>query len=516
MLHFTEKTVELNGSSSFADFSLDAFANLEIETVLAHPADLEIVLGEVLTNDGRIQREPGGYRTIRIMHKLCPAGTFRFSFELPEHHSPCHSDLTVKVPEEAEGEIVPFRYVEVSGGEPGGRVLLRRREVFGPFDDNAASFVCSDDRLNRLWKLCKYTMKATSVFGCFVDGERERLPYEGDSYINQLGYFCCCVDPDIPRKTIDWLMEFSTWPTEWHLIMPLIARDYVLYSGDTGSLKRWLPVLRKRLLPALVGKDFLLRSTKEIYDIVDWPPSERDNYEFGEVNFVPNCYYYGALRTMAELTGEKNYFDQAEAVKKSIYRQMHRKESGLFADSPNSEHTSLHSAFFPLFFDFADDPEPLKKVILAHRLDCSVYGAQFLLDACYRYGLSDFAYSLMTDGGGRSWQNMLEKGATITMEAWDDSFKPNQDWNHAWGAAPANIIPRFMGGIRPMEPGFRKFIVDPQPGPLQHFELRHPTPHGEIRLVMDEQKQLHLTVPEGTAAFYRNREYQAGNHLLPR
>jgi len=26
---------------------------------------------------------------------------------------------------------------------------------------------------------------------------------------------------------------------------------------------------------------------------------------------------------------------------------------------------------------------------------------------------------------------MLDKGATITMEAWDDTLKPNQDWTHA-------------------------------------------------------------------------------------
>jgi hypothetical protein len=45
------------------------------------------------------------------------------------------------------------------------------------------------------------------------------------------------------------------------------------------------------------------------------------------------------------------------------------------------------------------------------------------------------------------------------MEAWDDSFKPNQDWNHPWGAAPGNIIVRHLAGIRPLEPGFKKFSV---------------------------------------------------------
>jgi hypothetical protein len=30
----------------------------------------------------------------------------------------------------------------------------------------------------------------------------------------------------------------------------------------------------------------------------------------------------------------------------------------------------------------------------------------------------------------------------LTLEAWDDRYKPNEDWNQAWGAAPASLLPR--------------------------------------------------------------------------
>lgn len=39
---------------------------------------------------------------------------------------------------------------------------------------------------------------------------------------------------------------------------------------------------------------------------------------------------------------------------------------------------------------------------------------------------------------------MIDQGSTITMEAWSLKAKPNQDWNHAWGAAPANLLPRYL------------------------------------------------------------------------
>ena len=51
---------------------------------------------------------------------------------------------------------------------------------------------------------------------------------------------------------------------------------------------------------------------------------------------------------------------------------------------------------------------------------------------------------------------MLDVGSTITMEAWAAKYKPNLDWNHAWAAAPANIVPRYVLGVRPLSPGSQK------------------------------------------------------------
>jgi hypothetical protein len=53
---------------------------------------------------------------------------------------------------------------------------------------------------------------------------------------------------------------------------------------------------------------------------------------------------------------------------------------------------------------------------------------------------------------------IYEVGATITLEAWDDRFKPNQDWNHAWSAAPANLIPGRLMGITPAEPARHRTV----------------------------------------------------------
>lgn len=483
MIHCTKKQIVLDGRPVLADFGLDAFANLDVELELSAPAEMEFSIGEVLRADGKsLKRRPGGWRIFRSMTKKCPAGRTKFRFPITPHKSPYEFTVSVPLPAEAETEVIPFRYVELSGGK--GRATLTRRELFHDFDDDESAFECSDDNINRLWEFGKYTMKATSALGIFIDGERERKPYEGDAYWNQLGWFCSSTRRAIARDTIDWLGKRPTWPTEWRLLAPLLVRDYLLYTGDRAPLPRWLAWLPSRLLPEITHSDGLLCGNgriKELRDIVDWPPDEQDHYEMGKVNFVPNAYLARALDTMADLTGDASYTVRAENVRARLRKTMFR--GGLPVDNPESAHTALHTAVFSLWADVAPATEKLKKLIRSRGMACSVYAAHFLLEACFANGMTDHALALLKSTGLRSWNNMLAKGATMAMEAWDDSFKPNQDWNHPWGAAPASIIPRCLCGLRPVAPGFARFVCDPAPAGLD-WKLRQPTPQGPIEAEM--------------------------------
>ena len=327
-------------------------------------------------------------------------------------------------------------------------------------------------------------MMATSIFPCYIDGERERMPYEGDAYITQLSHFCCTGNYSTARRTIDHFMVNGdkTWPTEWLLCTPMIVRDYLLYSGDRSQLPKWLPCLPEKLLPQFRREDGLLAPTGFVKDIVDWPQGERDNYDFGSANFVPNAYLVGALEAMEELTGDGAYGEDADRLRNILCAKM--LHNGCLVDSPGSHHTSEHTAFFALRFGIAEGAAvaAMKAILRERGMACSVYGAQFLLEAAFLNGLDDLGMELLTGEGLRSWMNMIRKGATITMEAWDNSLKENQDWSHPWGAAPGNIIPRFVAGVRPLSPGFATFEAKPSPAAPEEFLLRHPTPFGAIEV----------------------------------
>ena len=95
-------------------------------------------------------------------------------------------------------------------------------------------------------------------------------------------------------------------------------------------------------------------------------------------------------------------------------------------------------------------------------------------------------------------------GTTITLEAWDNKYKPNQDWNHAWGAAPANIIPRCLMGIQPLEPGFAKVRIKPQVGSLTKGSFDQPTVrgtiHADFQSVPGESFVLNVSIPANVEA----------------
>ena len=112
----------------------------------------------------------------------------------------------------------------------------------------------------------------------------------------------------------------------------------------------------------------------------------------------------------------------------------------------------------------------------------------------------------MTSPSQRSWYNMIRIGSTITTEAWDPIFKPNLDWNHPWGAAPANVISRKLMGVEPLESGFSKVRIKPQVSNLNFAEILVPTIRGSIRVRFDKNAEaggrsvLSVDIPHGISA----------------
>ena len=498
-----EHFVKLENGNWFIDFGRAYFAGLELEFKTPEAGRIITVhLGEALLTGGGVNRSPGASIRYQRSELTLKEGQLLYTVPLPERDARLMPDNV--------GPVMPFRYVEVENAPELRPEDIRQVAAYYPFDENAASFTCSDGRINAVWEMCRHTMKATSFCGIFVDGDRERLPYEADAYINQLGWYCCAGDTTLPRYTHESLILRACWPTEWIMFSVLMAWEDYLYTGDLSSVREFYPDLKAKTLYALRRADGLISTVEPampkevekevhfdsagwgnvIHDIVDWPAGERDGHEMKPVNTVVNAFHCRALELMSKLAKalkeveDELLFKAAfETAAKSLNEKLFDKNSGLYVDGEGSAHSSLHSNMFPLVFGLVPE-ERRKKVtefISSRGMACSVYGAQFLMEALFDNGKAGQAMSLMTADADRSWTHMIERvGTTIALEAWDNKYKPNQDWNHAWGAAPANILPRKILGIEPLEPGFRKILIWPRPGELKRAAGKIPTILGTV------------------------------------
>jgi len=495
------------------DFGRVAFGNLRLTPAAGINQEVTIHFGEAFTQ-GRINRKPPGsvrYSTTKIVL----AGAKPIVATPPADKRNMQQPAAILTPPEW-GVVTPFRWVEIEGwsGDLSAGQICRQSAFASTWDDEAAAFTSSDEMLNHIWELCRYSIKATTFAGIYVDGDRERIPYEADAYINQLSHYACANDIQMARDTYDRLMKYPTWPTEWAAHMIFMAHADYMRTGDTAWLAaRYEKLKTKLLLNQARGDGLIVSNDGQIKhsDIVDWPTGERDGFVFTPVNTVINAFHIRTLRLMSELAAALNkeaeaadYAAQETKARQAFQLVLFDPVQGVYRDGEGTDHTSQHANLFPLAFDVvpAEYRAKLTAWVAVRGMRCSVYAAQYLLDGLFSNGAAAQALELMTASNDRSWKHMVDSGATITWEAWDHKYKSNQDWNHAWGAAPANIIPRKVMGVEPVKPGYVQIRIAPQPGTLAWARAKVPTPKGPVVVAFKSAPDFTLTVeiPAGMTA----------------
>ncbi|MGO4146452.1 family 78 glycoside hydrolase catalytic domain [Paenarthrobacter sp. YAF11_1] len=148
------------------------------------------------------------------------------------------------------------------------------------------------------------------------------------------------------------------------------------------------------------------------------------------------------------------------------------------------------------------------------RISTGFAGTPFVTDALTVTGHLDEAYRLLLQTENPSWLYSVTMGATTIWERWDSmlpdgSINPGEmtSFNHYALGAVVDWMHRTIGGLAPLEPGYRRILMAPQPGGgLQWAETSLETPLGLASVrweVVGGRLEISATVPDGGEAVLR-------------
>lgn len=286
--------------------------------------------------------------------------------------------------------------------------------------------------------------------------------------------------------------------------------EHYLFSADADFVASQLPAV-KRVLGAFIERmqDGLVASPmgERYWHFYDWVEglngvrrddcrnfANLDSTRFDAMLNLWMCQACDHAAILADTAGDTAYAvtcrDIANTLRTNIGSRFFDPVAGLYnsyiaTDAPPERH-ELVQAMALLAGVVPDDRIDTLRSLLADdhnglvtpTLSQATYKFEALLADKDRYGM------WVLDTINRDWGMMLYNGATSFWETlrggWD--FGNAGSLCHGWSACPVMVYQGHVLGVRPLQPGFRTFIVDPirhAPNPVQGVI---PTPSGPIKI----------------------------------
>ena len=379
-------------------------------------------------------------------------------------------------------------------------------------------FRCSDESLNRIWEASRYTLRINMHQEYESCPRREMLAFSGDVRLDGLVDFAAHGEAPLlrsffhlvfaPGRVLDVLEGRGLWdyPAWWNLCL----HDYYLHSGDAATVREVYPTARlsaewyaARLSPAGLLYQPAVTNHSDEPGAVEYTCAE---HRLGYKPFLNALVAetFSATAGLARVAGRRGDAARYAALAKKVARELNRR---LWDEKSGAYRDALFDAIpqdgnvLPVLFGQAPAARARRALATLKRRHWSPYGSA-LFDrptprdgssegtkiisplmcayeaaARFRCGRAEDALDLVR----RCWGGMLKKGAGTFWEyTWNDATTPWQARAHAWSAGPAWLLPAWVLGVRPLAPGFRRVLIQPQLGGLAWAEGVVPTPQGPI------------------------------------
>lgn len=391
------------------------------------------------------------------------------------------------------------------------------------------SFRCSDDRLNRIWEMCRHTHEV-----CMEDSFTDCPTYEqafwlGDAQTSAAIDHYVFGEYDFVKHNLllgttaraNTPLFNALAPTDWNTAIPmwtfnwlLSVTEYIEVTGDSSVLSQLYDTIRRALLyycGLLTEEGGLI---VHAWNLIDW--AHLDTPE-GAVITAYQALFACCLERYAVLAETLGREDDAILFGKASIR-MNRftderlwwKERRAFCDAWHPENgyastCSIQTHSLLLLYDMVKDPE--KKSLTRHYLerkpdDFVDVGSPFMLYYNYEARAKQGKLHGVLEDIRKRWGEMLYYDSTTCWEVFPGFYENarTRSYCHAWSAAPAALLQKYLLGVRMEEKGWAKasvFVPTLEGEDITWCRGSIPTPYGRISVDWDiKTKKFLLQVPE--------------------
>ncbi|HBG25893.1 MAG: hypothetical protein A2Y10_17795 [Planctomycetes bacterium GWF2_41_51] len=386
--------------------------------------------------------------------------------------------------------------------------------------DIKGGFECGSDVHNKIYELCANTLELCMHEHYEDCPWREQAIYSADARNQALCGYYIFGEYDFPEVSLrllgqgvssDGFLSLCA-PTVRNLTIPSFSMiwiaaiwEHCLYSGRItvclefaeqidAMLKKYISMYGSRgLMTSPTGSDY--------WNFYEWTPALNGNDKNGihcngNREKVESCLNLFLLEAFEAAV---NIFDHINDMEKSAF---YSNQAAALRKTLSSEY--MPEGLLPTIIQPPAEKNIYSQLTESLALVNNVLTKTPVGDVCRKIAFSDslekatlstllYVYkALMSNGGccekfviediAAKWGYMLNNGATSCWE----TIKGAEDFNgagslcHGWSAVPMYVYYAYILGIKPLKPGFKRFVVNPY---LDYFNFAKgaiPTPYGSI------------------------------------
>lgn len=477
---------------------------------LAAGHEITVTYSDYMGRDGRIEEQ--GESDIYIASGKPGGDTFCNKFN---HHA--------------------FRYVKITNlpDKPMNK-QIKAYLVHGDYQ-SASSFRCSDNELNAIHDMVKYTISCLTFGGYQVDCPHlERAGYGGDGNSST----------NVSQTMYDMAPTYMNWLQTWHDSMreggslPHVGpnpgaggggpywcgfmvlapwRTYVNYNDPRlieryyGSMKEWLGYVDKYTVDGLLKRwpDLPYRD----WYLGDWlAPAGVDSGAQSSIDLVNNCFVsdcLSALQKIAEVLDKpeeaKAFAERKEKLNALIHKTFYNEAEGIYATgSPLDMSYAMLVGVVPqaIYGTVKEEMKRRSDNQYKGHIAVGLVGVPIFTDWTIQNKEVDFMYSILKQPDYPGYLHMIKNDATTTWEYWNGERSRVHNCYNGIG----NWFYQAVGGIQVDEkqPGYQHVFIEPQiPQGVTWANTTKESPYGTIIVnweLKDSRLKMHVVLPIGVKA----------------